>query len=151
LIAFCATLHQKYKLKGFREKWLLREVATKVLPSRIAARPKTMFRAKRAKTFLGTGRPAWVDQLLSPESLRATGYFEPEAVARIRHEQATQPMITIKRSFFDLALTGTIATQLWHHIYCGGGLADLPTSSPPEISAEHLSAAAHATEEGEPA
>jgi hypothetical protein len=78
-------------------------------------------------------------------------HFEPEAVARARHEQATRPMITIKRSFFDLALTGTIATQLWHHIYCGGGLADLPTSSPPEISAEHLSAAAHATEEGEPA
>ena len=63
------------------EKWILRQVAAKTLPPQIANRPKTMFRASLAETFLGPDRPAWVDQLLSPESLRATGYFDPEAVA----------------------------------------------------------------------
>jgi asparagine synthase (glutamine-hydrolysing) len=27
----------------------------------------------------------------------------------------------------DLSLTCVISTQLWHHIYLGGGLCDLPT------------------------
>ena len=29
------------------------------------------------------------------------------------------------------ALTCVVSTQLWHHIYCGGGLCDLPTWQPP--------------------
>ena len=27
----------------------------------------------------------------------------------------------------DLSLTCVVATQLWHHIYLGGGLCELPT------------------------
>ena len=26
-----------------------------------------------------------------------------------------------------MGLAGVVATQLWHHLYMGGGLADLPT------------------------
>jgi len=33
-----------------------------------------------------------------------------------------------------MAMTSVIATQLWHHIYCGGGLADLPTWNAPETA-----------------
>jgi asparagine synthase (glutamine-hydrolysing) len=27
-------------------------------------------------------------------------------------------------------LSGVVATQLWHHLYLGGGLCDLPEHSP---------------------
>lgn len=131
VIAFCAQIAPSYKLRGLTEKWLLRRVAANVLPEAIARRPKTMFRATRSGTFLGDHRPAWVDQLLSPESLRTTGHFDPDAVARARRLVA-KPMITPARSFFDLALTGVIATQLWHHQFCGGQLAELPTWTPPD-------------------
>ena len=80
VVDFCASIAPEYKLRGLTEKWLLRQVAARTLPPKIANRPKTMFRASMSGTFLGPGRPAWVDQLLSPESLRATGYFDPEAV-----------------------------------------------------------------------
>jgi asparagine synthase (glutamine-hydrolysing) len=109
----------------------LRQVAAKTLPPQIANRKKTMFRAKLAGTFLGPGRPAWVDQLLSPESLRATGYFDPRGVLRQRTLQTIVPTITPRRFIYDVGLTCVIATQLWHHIYCGGGLCDLPTWEPP--------------------
>ena len=33
----------------------------------------------------------------------------------------------------DLSLTCVVATQLWHHIYLGGGLCDLPTWEPTPI------------------
>jgi asparagine synthase (glutamine-hydrolysing) len=109
------------------DKWLLRQVAARTLPARIANRKKTMFRASRSDAFLDQDRPAWVDQLLSPESLKATGWFDPEAVARERAAQVRYPRITPKRIIMDLSLTCVIATQLWHHIYLGGGLCELPT------------------------
>ncbi len=127
---FCAEIAPEYKLHGLTEKWILRQVAAKTLPPQIANRPKTMFRASLSKTFLGADRPAWVDQLLSPESLRKAGYFDPKAVARERAWQVAMPRITAKRFVFDLGLTSVVATQLWHHIYCGGGLCDLPTWEP---------------------
>ena len=70
VISFCASIAPEYKLNGLKDKWLLRQVAARTLPPRIANRPKTMFQASRADAFLDDDRPAWVDQLLSPESLR---------------------------------------------------------------------------------
>jgi asparagine synthase (glutamine-hydrolysing) len=131
VISFCASLDPEYKLNGRTEKWLLRQVAAKTLPPQIANRRKTMFRASLAKTFLGPARPAWVDQLLSPESLRATGYFDPGGVQRQRTLQTLIPTITPRRFVYDLGLTCVVSTQLWHHIFCGGGLCDLPTWEPP--------------------
>ncbi len=40
------------------------------------------------------------------------------------------PRITPRRIIMDLSLTCVVATQLWHHIYLGGGLCDLPVWSP---------------------
>jgi asparagine synthase (glutamine-hydrolysing) len=131
VISFCAGIAPEYKLRGMTEKWLLRQVAARILPPRIANRKKTMFRACMSGSFLGPHRPAWVDQLLSPESLRATGYFDAAAVARQRAWQVRIPRITPARGVYDVALTCVVSTQLWHHIFCGGGLCDLPTWQPP--------------------
>jgi asparagine synthase (glutamine-hydrolysing) len=133
VIAFCAGIDPEYKLRGMTEKWLLRQVAARTLPPSIANRPKTMFRADRGSTFLGPSRPSWVDQLLSPESLAETGYFDPNLVARARRMRTMLPMITVKQVGLDASLSGVVATQLWHHTYCGGGLCDLPTWSAPDL------------------
>jgi asparagine synthase (glutamine-hydrolysing) len=138
VIAFCADIAPEYKLHGMTEKWILRQVAGRILPRQIANRPKTMFRASLAQTFLGPQRPPWVDQLLSPESLRATGYFDVVSVLRQRSLQTILPRLTPARFIFDVALTCVASTQLWHHIYCGGGLCDLPTWEPPILEAEHV-------------
>jgi asparagine synthase (glutamine-hydrolysing) len=131
VIAFCAGLAPQYKLHGMTEKWILRQVAARILPGQIANRPKTMFRSSLAQTFLGTHRPAWVDQLLSPDSLRATDYFDVASVLKQRSLQTVLPRMTPARFIFDVALTCVVSTQLWHHIYCGGGLCDLPAWEPP--------------------
>ncbi len=133
VIAFCAGIAPEYKLRGRVEKWILRQAAARILPDRIARRPKTMFRATMSGTFLGPHRPTWVDQLLSPESLRETGYFDPKAVAMQRSWQVSIPRITPARFVFDVALTCVVSTQLWHHLFLGGGLCDLPTWEPTSI------------------
>jgi asparagine synthase (glutamine-hydrolysing) len=132
VVAFCAAIHPNYKLHGMTEKWLLRRVAERVTSRALAKRPKTMFRAAMARTFLGPDRPGWVDQLLSQKSLRQTGYFDPQAVAAVRAWQSHEPRwLTMRSLTFDMAITAVIATQLWHHTYCGGGLAELPVWTKP--------------------
>jgi asparagine synthase (glutamine-hydrolysing) len=138
VIKFASGLAPEYKLRGRTEKWLLRKVAARILPKRIANRPKTMFRASMSGTFMGPHRPLWVDQLLSPESLEATGYFNPAAVAQQRARQVRIPRITPARGVYDVALTCVVSTQLWHHIFCGGGLCDLPTWQPSPVDEHKL-------------
>ena len=138
VVKFCSDIAPEYKLNGRVEKWILRQVAAKTLPKQIANRPKTMFRSSLAQTFLGPHRPGWVDQLISPESLRKTGYFDPEAVTREVAWQRRIPRITLRRFVFDLGLTSVVSTQLWHHLYCGGGLCDLPTWQAPEFAGNRV-------------
>jgi asparagine synthase (glutamine-hydrolysing) len=137
VVNFCAQIAPEYKLRGWKDKWLLRKLAARLLPAEVARRKKTMFRANLGKSFIGDNRPAWVDQLLSDESLRATGYFHADGVRRAREAQQRLPRRSLLRFSLDLGLSAAISTQLWHHMYCGGGLADLPTWSPPNMAEPH--------------
>jgi asparagine synthase (glutamine-hydrolysing) len=131
VVDFCTGIEPRLKLRGLTDKRILRAAAKRILPQPIANRPKTMFRADFSRTFLGDSRPPWVDQLLSPESLRATSLFDANGVERARRIQTHRAKTSFQRFVLDMGLTGVISTQLWHHIYCGGGLADLPEWSPP--------------------
>jgi asparagine synthase (glutamine-hydrolysing) len=131
VVRFCSEIAPEYKLRGFTDKWLLRQAAAKILPRPIANRKKTMFRADFSAVFLGPGRPGWVDQLLSPESLAATGFFDVDGVPSVRGRIGELGRLSPRRFVFDAGLTSVVTTQLWHHIFCGGGLCDLPTWSPP--------------------
>ena len=76
---FLARIHPRWKLRGFREKYILRLLGERYLPHEVAWRPKGMFRAP-LDSFFDHQVPAYVDQLLSDESLKKTGYFNVEAV-----------------------------------------------------------------------
>ena len=80
---FTAKLHPRWKLKGFRDKHLLRLVAERWLPKEIARRHKVIFRAP-LDSFHIDPEPKFVGELLSEESLRRTGYFDIAAVQHWR-------------------------------------------------------------------
>ncbi len=134
VVEFCTQLPPNYKLRGMKDKWLLRQVASRALPRPISRRPKTMFIANFSGTFLGDDRPAWVDQLLSEESLQASGYFDAAAVRAGREIRRRSRKLSLRGLMYDMGLTGVIATQLFHHTYFGGGLADLPQWTPPSVA-----------------
>ena len=132
VVAHCAGISPKYKLKGlFRDKHLLRLMASKWLPPEIANRPKAMFRAPFANTFF-ENPPAWVGQLLSPEALRKTPYFDAAGVEKYRASYRNYGWSSGVRLTLEMGLTAVMATQLWHHLYFGGGLCDLPAYQAPE-------------------
>jgi asparagine synthase (glutamine-hydrolysing) len=71
---------------------------------------------------------------LSAESLAATGYFDAAAVDQARAMQRNNGRRSLQRFAFDMGLAGVISTQLWHHVYFGGGLCELPEWSSGEFA-----------------
>jgi len=124
VVAFAARLHPKWKLHGWlKDKYLLRKAAERVLPKEVAWRSKAMFRAPLAESFLANPRP-FVRDLVSPDSLARTGYFD---AANVQRDCALLAKGEGRLgTFASLGLGGVVATQLWHHFYLGGGLCDLP-------------------------
>jgi asparagine synthase (glutamine-hydrolysing) len=128
VIAFAARLHPRWKLRGFLgDKYLLRRAAERLLPAEVAWRPKGMFRAPLAESFL-SNPPPFVRDLISPESLARTGYFAAAVVQRDCTLLAKGEAAKLG-TFTKLGLGGVVATQLWHHLYLGGGLCDLPQAT----------------------
>ena len=125
-VAFCAKIHPRWKLRGLlRDKHLMRQHSARFLPRSITERPKKMFRAPFVNSFLAQP-PDYIEQLLSESSLRKTGYFSPENVQKYRREFSKYRWAAGKRLVLEMGLTGVMATQLWHHLYLGDELCELP-------------------------
>jgi asparagine synthase (glutamine-hydrolysing) len=127
VFAFLARLDPKWKLRGFRDKHLLRLLAERWLPASVYKRRKVIFRAP-LDSFHMDPEPAFVSQLLSEESLHRTGYFDPAAVHHWRRAFRLMPAGSLPRLSVEAGLAAVVATQLWHHLYIDAKLADLPES-----------------------
>src|SRR5262249_41757870 len=88
-------------------------------------RRKAMFRAP-FDSFHAQQLPAFVDQLLSEESLRRTDYFDPQAVAHWREKFRTLWGLSYHRTSLGMGPGGGVATQLWHHTFIDPTLCELP-------------------------
>ena len=115
-------------------------------------RPKKMFRAPMWGTFAAHDSPAFVRQLLSERALASSGYFDARAISRAIAEYPQVPRRSPWRMVLEMGLINVLATQLWHHVFNDGNMADLPHCRPtwpaaarPERdrwTAEHVPAAA---------
>ena len=122
--SFLARLHPRWKLRGLKDKYILRLLGERYLPREVAWRPKGMFRAP-LDSFFDHKVPAFVDQLLSDESLRKTGYFNIPAVQFWRDKIRNRQLRRVEKSSIELGLVAVVSTQLWHHTFIDGSLADL--------------------------
>jgi asparagine synthase (glutamine-hydrolysing) len=122
---YLAKVPPAWKLRGLRDKALLRRVAARWLPESIAWRRKAMFRAPFDSFHLDK-TPPFVEQLLSEEALRRTGYFDAQAVQHWRQAFKQLRRRSSQRVSVEMGLVGVLATQLWHHTFIDPSLADLP-------------------------
>jgi asparagine synthase (glutamine-hydrolysing) len=131
VFAFLAALHPRWRMHGFRDKYILRLVAERYLPPEIAWRRKVMFRAPLDSFFApGHGEmPGYVDQLLSGDAIEKTGWFRSDQVQlwlrRMRDGDRISPT---HRTVIHLGMVGVLATQLWYHTFIEP-LADLATDA----------------------
>lgn len=126
VFAFLAKLHPDLKLRGFRDKHILRELAAKWVPESVYKRRKVIFRAPLDSFHLDP-EPAYVAQLLSEDSLKKSGYFDPAAVRQWRTAYK-QMRPGLPRLSIEGGLAAVVATQLWHQTYIDSSLAAMPSA-----------------------
>jgi asparagine synthase (glutamine-hydrolysing) len=104
------------KLQGAHDKIAVRDLARTVLPEGIAGRVKQPYRAPQAAPFFEGTPPEWVDELLSPAMLDATGLFDPAKVSGLVRRGRAGKATGYREG---MALVGVLSTQVWHERFCG--------------------------------
>jgi len=113
IVEFCSAVPPRLKMKVLNEKYLLKRAFGDLVPASVRARPKQPYRAPDAVSFFdpatGKARHPYVEDLLSPERLRADGVFDPGAVRKLVGKAKAGRAC----SFVDnAALVGVLSTQI---------------------------------------
>jgi asparagine synthase (glutamine-hydrolysing) len=112
LFEFAAALPTSSRLRGLREKEVLRRWASRILPPAIKARGKQPYRAPDAPSFFAPNSPEWISDLLTPDAVRQVGIFSQASVAGLLR-RCRAGLATGFRE--NQAIVGVLSTQLWHH------------------------------------
>ncbi len=110
VVEFAARIPPRMKLKGLREKHILRQALGPSLPAAIGARPKQPYRAPDSESFF-QARGGWVDEALGARAVADAACFEPGAVGRLAAKCRGGGAIGAAD---NMALVGIVSTQLLH-------------------------------------
>jgi asparagine synthase (glutamine-hydrolysing) len=125
LYEFAASLPTGSRLRGLREKEVLRRWASRILPGSIKERRKQPYRAPEAPSFFGPNAPQWISDHLSSDALLRVGVFSPGAVAGLTR-RCSAGFATGFRE--NQAFVGVLSTQLWHHQFIQNAVSASPLS-----------------------
>lgn len=109
VVSFASRLPPDAKLRGLREKHILKQVARGHVPSSIIDRPKQPYRAPDAASFARPHSPDYLSEVLSHDRLKASGLFNATAVGKLT-EKALDGQVTSFRD--NTAFIGILSTQL---------------------------------------
>jgi asparagine synthase (glutamine-hydrolysing) len=128
VIELVNALSARYKLRGLREKVLLRKALDGLMPRQIQERVKQPYRAPDCRSFFEDGKSLpYVDELLSAANLRRTGYFDPQAVAHLREKCRSGRALGAAD---NMAFVGMLSTLLLHEHFLRGNAAVTSGSRP---------------------
>jgi asparagine synthase (glutamine-hydrolysing) len=117
VIDFCTKLPTGRKLRGLRDKRLLRKMGVGLIPDEICSRPKKPYRAPIHRSFFHGRTPDYVRELLSESKLRSAGIFSAGPVERLVQKiEAGHPIGETD----DMAIAGILSTQILHSQYVDG-------------------------------
>ena len=112
VVEFSNNLPADIKLRGLNEKYILKKLAQKWLPEEICQRPKRPYRAPIQRSFFGQLDLDYVNELLSSDVIRRTGFFNPEAVSQLINKAKSSSRLS---ETDEMALVGILSSQLIYH------------------------------------
>jgi asparagine synthase (glutamine-hydrolysing) len=110
LVEFAARIPPGMKLKGLREKHILRRAMGEFLPQGIGSRVKQPYRAPDSQSFGGEQEPEYLADTLSQASVDALGLFNAVAVRKLLEKTRRQGVAGFRD---NAAFVGILSTQLW--------------------------------------
>jgi asparagine synthase (glutamine-hydrolysing) len=121
LIEYSRTIPPELYVKGGIEKYLIRSVAAKYLPPAILNREKFGFVAPGSPGLLHR-QTDWVEDLLSTETIRRQGYFNPRTIQQLRDRHSRPGAAvntTFENDFLMVVLTFGILLDRFNLPCCG--------------------------------
>jgi asparagine synthase (glutamine-hydrolysing) len=119
VIDFALRLPARWKMRGLQEKYLLKQAFRGQIPESITTRAKQPYRAPIRELFSAQAPPDYVDELLSEESLRDSGYFNPRKLALL-YAKFRNSDAGFASEFQNMALIGALSTQILHQQFVKG-------------------------------
>jgi asparagine synthase (glutamine-hydrolysing) len=110
MLDLAARMPPSLKLHGFKRKYILKRALEKFLPHDVIWRKKAGFGAPVRSWLRGALRPL-VDDLLSEDTVRRRGLFNPEEVRRIVSANLSG------REDFNLQVFQLLTLELWHRAF----------------------------------
>jgi asparagine synthase (glutamine-hydrolysing) len=110
LVELAARMPPGLKLRGLKRKYILKRMAEKLLPKEVVWRKKAGFGAPIRSWLRGALRPM-VDELLSEETVRRRGLFNPQEVRRIIAANLSG------REDYNLQVFQLLTLELWQRTF----------------------------------
>ena len=116
VIEFAARVPPFYRLRGLRDKFILRKTAADLIPPDFAQRPKQPYRAPISRCFFGDKPLPYVEELLSEHKVREKGYFNPGKVTKLVDKIRRQDGHLLSERE-NMGLIGILSTQLLDEMF----------------------------------
>ena len=113
VIDFAFRLPARWKIKGLKEKYILKQVSEGLVTDRVKARPKQPYRAPIREVFFDGKDGDYVDHFLSEESVKRAEYFDPKKVGLLVNKYKKADA-SFSNEFQNMAVVGILSTQILH-------------------------------------
>lgn len=109
IVEFASRLPPDMKLRGLKEKHIVKQAAKGLVPEAIIERPKQPYRAPDSQAFAGVTAD-YLEERLSLRAVAEGGLFNAAAVEKLKSKVLQQQTSSFRD---DTAFVGILSTQLW--------------------------------------
>jgi asparagine synthase (glutamine-hydrolysing) len=133
VIEFAFRIPARWKIKGLKEKYILRQASEGLVTDTVKARPKQPYRAPIKEVFFSGKRGDYVEHFLSEESMKRAGYFDPKKVGLLvnKYRKAASGFSS---EFQNMAVVGILSTQILHDQF----IENFPSRDVPPIKPDKV-------------
>ncbi len=114
VIEFASKLPDRYKLNCLNEKFILKRMGAGKIPESILQRSKQAYRAPIASSFFNENAPAYINEILSKESIIEFGIFDPVKVQSLIKKINIQANIS---EMDQMAVAAILSTQILYKLF----------------------------------
>ncbi|MBD3344246.1 MAG: asparagine synthase (glutamine-hydrolyzing) [Chitinivibrionales bacterium] len=121
VMEYAGKISSTWKILGMNEKFILKKSFEKILPPEITSRPKHPYRAPIQQGLYGTKATGYIDSMLSPQTVKNAGIFDPGKIEKLKEKVTTNPVMS---EVDGMALAGVLSTQVLYDKF----IADFPAN-----------------------
>jgi asparagine synthase (glutamine-hydrolysing) len=117
LIEYLTSVPSSYKLKGLREKYLLKQLVKERIPQTVLSRSKQAYRAPITSAFLSDSVNDYLNYMISDEYIKKVNIFDYQGVKSLIEKMRKNQYAT---EMENMALTAIISSQILNYQFIDG-------------------------------